>query len=323
MNPEVLRNKEKNLHLGAFTNLRLPVSPIQPLAIPGYRVFMKRDDLLALSSDDPLCGNKWRKLKYNLEVAKQLEFKTLLTFGGAYSNHIAAVASAGKQFHFRTIGVIRGEEQLPLNPTLTEATNAGMQLHYLDRTTFRRKMDPEVLQSLADQHGKCYILPEGGTNDLAITGVKEIVDEIKEQLGYLPDFICVSCGTGGTLAGIIQGASGKNQIVGFAALKGNFLEKEVRKWIDPSHDNWEIQNNYHFGGYAKITPELAQFIQSFKVQFQIQLEPIYTGKMLFGLMDLIKKEYFPKGSSIVVVHTGGLQGLRGMRERYPTLFSTP
>ena len=292
-------------------------APLQKIEDPLFaekrvELFLKREDLL----HPAISGNKWRKLKYNLSAAKEQGKSMLLTFGGAYSNHIAAVAAAGKEFNFKTLGFIRGEEHLPLNPTLAFAANYGMQLFYLDRETYRRKDSPEFLTLLQQQYPKAYILPEGGTNLLAVKGCTEIVNDIDLPFNY----ICCSAGTGGTLAGIIAGLAGEKKIIGFPALKGgDFLYHEVKQLVKAyagrEYANWELQTQYHFGGYAKVKPELLQFIKDFKAQQHILLEPIYTGKMLFGILDLIRQDYFEPGSIIVTLHTGGLQGLAGMEER--------
>lgn len=291
-------------------------SPLELINIEGHELFIKRDDLLAPSLGDPLCGNKWRKLKYNLKEAIESGHNTLLTFGGAYSNHIAAVASAGRHFKLNTIGIIRGEAHVPLNPTLELARQYGMRLEYMNRSDYRAKKEPVILERLQGQFGDYYLIPEGGTNQLAVKGAADLVAELSEQLeGRIPDYVVVSCGTGGTVAGIINGLKGESQVIGVAALKGNFLQKEVEKYLLQPYQNWSILNEYHFGGYAKFTPPLIEFIKQFKKNHQIQLDPIYTGKTFYALMDLVRKRYFSTGSLVVVVHTGGLQGIEGFQQR--------
>ena len=292
-------------------------APVQSLHDPlfatkGVQVYLKREDLL----HPTISGNKWRKLKYNLKAAREQGKETLLTFGGAYSNHIAAVAAAGKEYNFRTIGYIRGEAQPVLNPTLTFATSCGMQLHYLDRETYRLKHTPAFIQDLQSRYPDAYLLPEGGTNLLAVKGCTEITQDIPVPF----DYILCAAGTGGTLAGIIAGLAGEKQVIGFPALKGGeFLKDEISQLVinfaGQAYGNWELQTQYHFGGYAKTKPELINFIQYFKQRHQVQLEPVYTGKMLFGLYDLIRQDYFERGAAILAIHTGGLQGLAGMEER--------
>ena len=289
-------------------------TPLQQLSDPllqerQVELWIKREDLL----HPKISGNKWRKLKYNLQEAKRLQHHTLLTFGGAYSNHIAATAAAGKEYGFITIGIIRGEEHLPLNPTLRFATDCGMQLQYISREKYRQKDDAAFLQELSEQP---YILPEGGTNGLAVKGCTEIVQDI--PIDY--DYVCCASGTGGTVAGIIAGLAGEKQVLAFPALKGgHFLQEEIQQLVlnycGRQFSNWHLITDYHFGGYAKVKPELLAFMQAFQNQHHIPLEPIYTGKMLYGLFDLIQQGFFPAGSRIIAIHTGGLQGNAGFKER--------
>jgi 1-aminocyclopropane-1-carboxylate deaminase/D-cysteine desulfhydrase-like pyridoxal-dependent ACC family enzyme len=296
------------------TNWQLP-SPLVDISdihcqARNIQLLLKREDQI----HPKLSGNKWRKLNYNLQAAQTDEYHTLVTFGGAFSNHIAATAAAGSYYQFQTHGIIRGESSSASNPTLQQAKKDGMQLHFVDRLTYRNTDRLTLAKTLVP--GRFYFLPEGGTNALAVKGCAEIVDELEDQLEKLPDFIGVSCGTGGTLTGIIQGMHGRKQVLGFAALKGNFLTKEVKKLIHQPYANWEIIKNYHFGGYAKIRPHLIEFMQTFYQQHHIPLEPIYTGKLLYGLFDLVQKDFFPSGSTIVAIHTGGLQGIAGINERF-------
>ena len=296
--------------------LTQPPSPIVPLPIAKatIQVVIKRDDLLQPTGDHRYCGNKVRKLQYNLAAAKAQGYQQLLTFGGAYSNHIAAVARAGKRYGFKTIGIIRGEAHSPLNPTLADAVKDGMQLAYLDRTSYRKKQDVEIIARFKQQFGDFYLIPEGGTNTLALKGCAEIVTELATQLDYFPDFICAACGTGGTLAGIIQACAGRGQVLGVSALKGDFMGQEIRKLLgkDFPYQNWSVRTDYHFGGYAKFPWELRRFVEDFQKEYGILLDPIYTSKLFYGLLDLIQQDFFPIGSNIVVVHSGGLQGWKGI-----------
>ncbi len=273
----------------------------------GIRLCIKREDLLHTF----VSGNKWRKLKYNLIEAHEKGHDTLLTFGGAYSNHIYATAAAAKEAGFKSIGIIRGEEHLPLNPTLDFAGKNGMVLHYMDRSTYREKASQDVLNQLKNKFGRFYLIPEGGTNLLAIKGASEIITENVKKFDYL----CTSVGTGGTLAGMIKGMRGSRNIIGFSALKGDFLTSEVQHLLqlaDAHHlDNWQINSEYHFGGYAKVKQELMEFMKDFEEKHQLLLDPIYTAKMMFGLFDMIKKGHFKERTSILVIHTGGLQGRAG------------
>lgn len=274
-----------------------------PYEFPNHiSVFIKREDLL----HPQISGNKFRKLKYNLHQARQMGYNTLLTFGGAYSNHIAAVAAAGNEFNFNTIGIIRGEElvdKINDNPTLRLAQQQGMQLVFVSRADYRGKTKADFIQKLNNQFGKFYLIPEGGTNQLAVQGCTEILTAQDKQRF---DYVCCAVGTGGTIAGIIESSTEQQTILGFPALKGDFLQAEIKRWTYKT--NWQLIPDYHYGGYAKTTPALLQFVQNFKAQTGIEIEPVYTGKMLFGLFDLIHKHYFPANSQILVIHTGGLQG---------------
>lgn len=292
----------------------------------GLRLFVKRDDLL----HPHVSGNKWRKLKHNLLEAQQLGLSRLITFGGAYSNHIAAVAAAGLKFGFSTLGVVSGEENGVVNPTLGFAKECGMELLFTSRTNMRNYSDTELLQHLKIDPTGAFILPQGGANCLALPGCREIVTETKAQLGHLPDFFVTACGTGTTLAGIATGISGDTQALGISVLKGGFLQKEVEKLLAncavPQSDlrnpqSAIVKDDFHFGGYAKWTPELIIFINDFKQKTRIPLDPIYTGKAFFGAAQLAEQGFFPEGASIVLVHTGGLQGIAGFNERFGNLIS--
>lgn len=276
-------------------------------------MLVKRDDLLALSENGGLCGNKWRKLQYNLLEAQTQGKNRLLTFGGAFSNHIAAVAEAGQSFGFETIGVIRGETPAIPSHTLQLAAARGMQLHYISRSDYRQKNDPDWISALLKKFGDCYVLPEGGTNKLALDGCRSLVEEIRLQCANaLPDYYCMACGTGGTLAGVIAALNGQAKAIGFSALKGGFMHDAVAQLLleygAGSLNQWEIQDAYHFGGYAKTTPELFAFMDAFLSEHGIPLDRVYTAKLFFGLFNLIEKGYFERGSVIVAIHTGGLQG---------------
>ncbi|TXD85373.1 1-aminocyclopropane-1-carboxylate deaminase/D-cysteine desulfhydrase [Subsaximicrobium wynnwilliamsii] len=259
-----------------------------------------------------ISGNKYRKLKYNLLKAQETKQHSLLTFGGAFSNHIAAVAAAGKKFGFKTIGIIRGEElvtEVASNPTLKFAADCGMLLKFVSRSDFRRKNEDSFLEALKSQYGQFYLIPEGGTNALAIKGCEEILTEADAQF----DFICCSVGTGGTISGLINSALPHQKVLGFPALKGGFLTEEITKFAHSKH--WELMDGHHFGGYGKVSDELIQFINDFKFKYNVPLDPIYTGKMLFGIYDMIQQGFFSKTSRILVIHTGGLQGIEGMNMR--------
>lgn len=281
---------------------------LQILFPKSISVTIKREDLL----HPVVSGNKFRKLKYNLLQAKAENKETLLTFGGAFSNHIAAVAYAAQEQGFRSVGVVRGDElneKIDSNPTLQFAKECGMQFEFVSREAYRHKTEAAFLEELKAKLGDFYLVPEGGTNALAIKGCQEILTEEDAKF----DYICCAVGTGGTISGIINSALSHQKVLGFPALKGNFLQDEIR--IFAENDNWELINDYHFGGYAKINEELVHFINQFYEDTKIPLDPVYTGKMVFGVLDLIQKDFFPAHSNILLIHTGGLQGIFGMNER--------
>ncbi len=266
---------------------------------------IKREDLL----HPIISGNKFRKLKYNLEEAKNQKLKTLLTFGGAFSNHIVAVAGAGATFGFETIGIIRGEElqdKITENPSLLQAQQLGMKFVFVSREAYRQKEDSDFIENLKTEFGQFYLIPEGGTNELAIKGCEEILTDADSEY----DFICSSVGTGGTISGLINSSSETQKIIGFSSLKGDFLQNDITKFANKQ--NWSINCDFHFGGYGKVTDELIDFINDFYLKYDIHLDPIYTGKMMFGIMNLIQNNYFPPNSKILAIHTGGLQGIAGM-----------
>lgn len=257
-------------------------------------------------------GNKLRKLKYNLLEAKKLKKKTLLTFGGAFSNHIAAVAYAAQKNNIQAIGIIRGEELKnvkPLNTTLSFAKSCGMTFKFVSREVYRTKTTHDFIEQLKNEFGDFFLIPEGGTNHLAVKGCEEILDDVKQNF----DYICCPVGTGGTISGLINSSHSGQKIIGFPALKGDFLKEEITKFVTKS--NWELSSDYHFGGYAKINDDLIQFMNQFKYAHKIPLDPIYTGKMMFGIYDLISKGYFKKDAKILAIHTGGLQGIDGMNAK--------
>ena len=293
-------------------------SPLQRLQSPfleqaNIQLYVKRDDLI----HPQFGGNKWRKLKYNLEYAREKQFDTLLTFGGAWSNHIYATAAAGKYFGFSTIGLIRGEEHRPLNATLSFAKDCGMQLHYINRAEYRHKAETAYQNKIKQQFGDVYILPEGGSNSLALRGCAETVREISDEIEKPFDIICCASGTGATLAGLISAINPGQTAIGFSALKGGeFLNREVetflqREKINSSTKNWHIETGFHFGGYAKINDALIQFMSEFQLQYGFALDAVYTGKMFYGLFELIKAKRFKPGTSIIAIHSGGLQGNKG------------
>jgi 1-aminocyclopropane-1-carboxylate deaminase len=276
-------------------------------------LWLKREDQI----HPDVSGNKFRKLKYNIQQAIKEDHETLLTFGGAFSNHILATASAGHLSGLQTIGVIRGEElgkdvnkTLQENSTLQKAASFGMKLVFISREQYRDKTNSAFIQSLREGLGNFYLIPEGGTNEYAVQGCEEIMTKDDSQF----DYICSCVGTGGTIAGLIRSAESHQQVIGFPALKGDFLYDDIQQWIS-KETNWNLITEYHFGGYGKYTPELIHFINSFYKETQIRLDPVYTGKMMFGIIDKIQKNDFPKGTKILAIHSGGLQGIEGFNKR--------
>lgn len=269
---------------------------------------MKREDKI----HPFVSGNKFRKLKYNIFEAEANNKKVLLTFGGAYSNHIVATAVAANQNNLSSIGVIRGEELqenlekiLSENSTLREAHKNGMKFYFVSRETYRNKSDISFLNQLREKYGDFYLIPEGGTNQLAVKGCEEILTKEDNQFNY----ICSAVGTGGTIAGLINSSENHQKILGFSSLKGDFLNEEIKKLALKT--NWSLQANYHFGGYAKYTNEFISFINDFTEKTGVLLDPIYTGKMIYGILDMVKMNSFEKGSKILAIHTGGIQGIEG------------
>lgn len=279
-------------------------SPLVELAddrLRGTRLLLKRDDLIHRE----LTGNKWRKLVYLLADARERNASTLLTFGGAYSNHLRAVASAGRRHGFATIGVVRGEER-PFNDMLAGAVADGMRLRYLDRETYRRKGDDDVLAMLHREFGDFYAIPEGGTTVLAIPGVAELVEEIDEPF----DLIACPVGTGGTLAGLSVGLAEGQRAIGFSVLRGAAsLDSDVaalqQAALGRRLDNWTIDHSFHHGGFARRTPALDEFVEDFAARHGIRLDSVYVGKMMFGVFALIAAGTVVAGETVVAVVTGG------------------
>jgi 1-aminocyclopropane-1-carboxylate deaminase len=270
-------------------------------------LWMKRDDRL----HEEVSGNKFRKLKYNLLQAKQEAKTQLLTFGGAYSNHLYAVAAVGYYTGFKTIGIVRGDElNAQSNATLRFCEEKGMTLYFVSRALYRDLRNDYALLNaqLSINLNNCYILPEGGSNMLAVKGVSEMVDEIIDNVQ--PDVIAAAIGTGGTLGGIYANDAYRGKIMGFGSFKSvAFLYQDIEKFTKKNiASRLHINNEFTFGGYGKYNETLIQFIHDFEQQYAIQLEQVYTGKMMYGLLKLIEQDYFLPHTTIVAVHTGGLQG---------------
>ncbi|WP_296619193.1 1-aminocyclopropane-1-carboxylate deaminase/D-cysteine desulfhydrase [Marivirga sp.] len=255
-------------------------------------------------------GNKFFKLKYNFIEAEKNGYKKILTFGGAFSNHIVATAISAKSSGFKSIGIIRGEKVN--NPSLKLAQKYGMELHFIDREDYRKKETDDFLDELKRKYDNPFIIPEGGTNDLALNGTAEIHNFIPEHY----NLITACFGTGGTLAGLIEGKSDHQKVLGVSVLKGDWVKDELKNLVGKNNDNWNLTTNYHFGGYAKWKHELIDFITEFYEKTGVPLDPVYTGKMMYGLMMEWKKDNISSDDHILAIHSGGLQGIAGFNERF-------
>lgn len=294
----------------------IPNIPIQEikdevLTLNNVSLFIKREDLI----HPEISGNKWRKLKYNFEYFAEKGFSEIVTFGGAFSNHIAATAAAGKICGVKTVGVIRGEPVALNNSTLSKAIENGMDIRFISREAYKEKNTSKEFFELTKDLENPYVIPEGGANRLGLLGCKEITEGIEEI-----DLFVAACGTGNTVGGMIAGASEKSWVQGIPVLKGmNTLAREIDDNLFNlgivNSGNWSLNHDYHFGGYAKATTELTNFISAFWKQHKIKLDPIYTGKAMFGLFDQIKSGAI-QNKRIMFVHTGGLQGVKGFEDRY-------
>lgn len=266
-----------------------------------------------------LSGNKWFKLKYNLEAIQQQGITRVLSFGGAYSNHIRALAAAGKCLDLETIGLIRGELVEPLNPILAFAQQQGMQLIGVSRSEYRRKQQPMFLQQMRSRFGEFYLLPEGGSNRLAVAGCREIADYFSWQTTSAPRFVALACGTGATMSGIVLAlAESRLQpaatVLGVSVLKAQgYIAREVSRWLHSEAGsessqltNWQVLEDYHCGGYARTSSELQDFLRDFADYSSLPLEPVYTGKLFFGLFQMIRQGGIPADSEIIAIHSGGV-----------------
>jgi 1-aminocyclopropane-1-carboxylate deaminase len=250
-------------------------------------------------------GNKFFKLKYNLEQAIAEGKKKLLTFGGAYSNHIYATAAAGKEYNLQTIGIIRGDElNSNSNRILNAARNMGMEFKFVSRDEYRRKEEKNFIENLKNEFGNFYLLPEGGSNDLAVKGCAEIPGLVKEDF----DWICCACGTGGTAAGIYRGLNQGQKVLGIPVLHASeYFETKIADLLslDKLPENIILNHRFHFGGYAKSDETLRNFSENFSKDYGISLDPIYNSKMFYAIFKLISEGFFLNGEKVVCVNTGG------------------
>ena len=299
-------------------------TPVQQIKHPLFdakkiTLYIKREDLV----HPEISGNKWYKLKHNLRYAKSQGIRRLISFGGAYSNHLHALAYAGHALGLETVGFIRGERREPLNPTLKDAEAWGMSLRFLPRSDYRRRHDQDFVAHLTKRLEPCLVIPEGGANSLALLGCGEIVEGIYQQLES-PDYLCVPCGTGATLAGIVNAVDVRTKVLGFPALKGvESLQHDIHAMLAQCGYNggvdWRLIDRFHCGGFAKVNSELARFMDGWCKKTGVALEPVYTGKMMMGVCQLAEEGYFPSGTQVVAVHTGGMQGLRGLEGKLQQL----
>ncbi len=289
------------------------ISPCQLIdSFQGVDLACKRDDL----NHPVIQGNKLRKLKYNITNALENKVSQLVTFGGAYSNHIVASAQAAKLANLNIIGFIRGQElqEAPYkwSQTLHDANIAGMKLVFLSRKEYRLKEQSEVVKKHLSHYKDLMIIPEGGSNDLALLGVAEIIDELAKQIEP-PTHIVIACGTGGTCAGLIDGVYNQGwntKVFGIPVLKGaEFLVNDIKN-LSQHHPqvNWQLYFDYHAGGYAKLEEKYITFGKHFSKKTKIPLDKIYNVKSFFATYDLIEKGVITARSKVVIVHTGGLQG---------------
>ncbi|HYC85980.1 MAG TPA: pyridoxal-phosphate dependent enzyme [Chryseosolibacter sp.] len=287
-------------------------TPIVRIELPeanraGVHLWIKREDL-----NHPFAtGNKWWKLKYNLDQAKRAGHATLLTFGGAYSNHIFATAAAAAEAGFQSIGVIRGEDVEPRNPTLQFATECGMRLHFITRTDYRRKDHAVMTRDLRDRFGDFYLIPEGGSNQDGVRGCVEFAHMLTREAEF--DHLILPVGTGATMAGLICGLEGAKHITGISVLRnGGFLNEDIsafaRNYSGADYGNWQLLTSYDHGGYARVTDELLRFIVMMQDRHNLPLDPVYTGKMMWAVAREIERGHFARGSTVLLIHTGGLQG---------------
>lgn len=302
-----------------FIHAASPLQNIQSGLFPGLNLWVKRDDLL----HPEVSGNKFRKLKYPL-LSLQGRQATLVTMGGPWSNHLHATAHAASLAGFSSIALVRG---LPaadgaLTATLADCHKLGMQVRFVTRQAYRQ------LRAVSDDW-RNYVnpgvdagspqlvwLPEGGSTPQALRGVAELVDEVQQQLGCIPDTVMLACGTGATLAGILAGLQGRGRVLGVAAIKNcAYLHGEIARLLQqagyPALHNYELLSDFHHGGYAKAPPELRQFCRDFMNDTGIPIEPVYTGKMFYALHKLAAAGKFARDERVVAIHTGGLQGARG------------
>jgi len=281
----------------------------------GVKLSVRRDDLL-----HPLIsGNKWYKLIPYLKQSVDQQAQGIISFGGAYSNHLHALAYAGKCLGVPTLGLVRGELPKVLNPTLREMRDWGMELRAVSRSLYRERNRRDITHDLIGDHS-WLIVPEGGAGLVAVEACRYWGNQIREGSDGF-DVLCLACGTGASLAGIIAAQRPQTRVLGFSALRdGDSISQSVRSWLDQLgivHPYWEILSQYAGPGFGRLYPELIAFLQNWPAYSSVPLEPVYTGKLLLGILALVQQGVIGRGQRILVIHTGGIQGARGMAERHP------
>lgn len=288
---------------------------IQPLASGWYAPYVATVAMLRLDMIHPtISGNKWYKLRYNLQLAREQGYRTILTFGGAYSNHLVAAAAAAKEYGLQSIGVVRGvHTTAERTDTLKDCSRYGMQLVFASREEYARKTDAIWLQAMAEQYDNPYIIPEGGANEQGVKGAADITKLIPIDYTH----ICVSAGTGTTLAGLRQALPTEQAVIGFVPMKqGSYLVNELIPYLSPKQNiNWQLYDKWHFGGFGKWNDELIDFMNDFNNSNNIPLDMVYTAKMMYGVCQLLAEGYFAKQARVLCVHTGGLQGNVSIADR--------
>ncbi|MBN1006823.1 1-aminocyclopropane-1-carboxylate deaminase/D-cysteine desulfhydrase [Amphritea pacifica] len=298
--------------------LQQPEIPVEKVLLPEFEQAGVQLDLLRLDLIHPLIsGNKWFKLKYALEAVQASDCHRVLSFGGAWSNHLHALAYAGYELGIETIGVIRGERPAQLSATLMDAVGWGMTLEFVSRNQYRNKYDEQFNTALQQKYGDFHCLPEGGSGEWVVAGCREIISLFKATDYQL---ICCACGTGGTLAGLIAEKPEGVELLGVPVLKGaEFLYHDIRQMLARAEERdpggWLLDLSSHEGGYARVSVELVDALRHFRECSGIELEPVYSGKAFLALQRKLARGELPPGSRVMLIHTGGMQGLRGMQDR--------
>lgn len=306
--------------------LAVPIEPLHwpAMAARGIDVLVRREDLV----HPELSGNKFYKLFYNLRAARAGGYRRLLSWGGAYSNHLHALAAAGQQFGFETIGIVRGERPAGLSPTLADAEARGMRLHFVPRSVYGNETETQM-NELRECFGDFYPLPEGGANRLGSLGAQVMGWALEHQLRGAYHGVCLACGTGSTLAGVTSALPAEKTVVGFSVLKGvgdlGANIAQAARAVNPEGQaggSWRLISGFHGGGYGRKLPEpLKNFWHRFEADTGLLLDPVYTLKMFWGMAQLARLGYWPRKTRLVAIHTGGLQGRRGFVRQAPECLS--